>query len=100
EGVLTDSHRRQEFQKQDFPGMDVRQLFHYSGDSVVIHDFNLIAEAFAPQEADAPLIVDADTMLTGAPPLQYFQMVHIVTIRHLGTIGPKADRTTQTRNFD
>jgi len=42
---------------------------------VVIHYFNVPCFAFAPPEADPPLIVNADTMLTASITVQGFKAV-------------------------
>src|SRR5438876_3118513 len=42
--------------------------------SMVVHDFHVL-RAVMPVKADAPLIVDPDTELAGAIPLELFQAV-------------------------
>ena len=43
--------------------------------SLVVHDFNVSRPNLRPHEADAPLIVDADTVLTFPIVLQRFQVI-------------------------
>ena len=43
--------------------------------SVIIYDLDVIRIAAGPPEADAPLIVDPDTMLAGTVALQFLQPV-------------------------
>jgi hypothetical protein len=42
---------------------------------MIIDDFDLVALPFVPCEADAPLIVDPDAVLTGPLSFQSFQTI-------------------------
>lgn len=42
---------------------------------MIIHDFHLFGMPFSPDEADAPLVVDADAVLSFSIPLQSFQPI-------------------------
>jgi len=42
---------------------------------MVVRDFNLLCITFTPDEADAPLIVDADAMLAFTVSAQRFQVI-------------------------
>ena len=42
---------------------------------MIVGDFDLVALAIVPHEADAPLVVDPDAVLTRPLPLQGFQAI-------------------------
>jgi hypothetical protein len=42
---------------------------------VIVHDFNVIGSVGSPDEADTPLVVDANAVLTGAFPFQSFKFI-------------------------
>jgi hypothetical protein len=42
---------------------------------VVVHNLNVVSVSLAPDETDAPLIVDPDTMLSGPIAFEHFQPV-------------------------
>jgi hypothetical protein len=42
------------------------------GQLVVINDFHSLGAGIAPQEAKAPLVIDADAVLAGPIPFQGF----------------------------
>ena len=46
-----------------------------SGTSMIAHDFDRVGAAVAPDEAHAPLVIDADTVLAGTITRQQFQPV-------------------------
>ena len=50
--------------QEDFTGMDGRELQHGGHLLVVIDDLDVERVGGAPDEADAPLVVDADAVLT------------------------------------
>jgi hypothetical protein len=43
--------------------------------SVVVNDFDIISISFSPPETDAPLVIDADAVLTVSIPRQLFKSV-------------------------
>jgi hypothetical protein len=42
---------------------------------MVVNEFNLISFAVAPRKTDAPLVIDANAVLTSAIPLEFLQSV-------------------------
>jgi hypothetical protein len=42
---------------------------------VVIDNFDIVGTSVIPEETDAPLVVDADTVLTGAIALKQFETI-------------------------
>lgn len=42
---------------------------------MVVHNLNVFRACIGPAEANAPLIIDADTMLSSAFPLQRLKMI-------------------------
>jgi hypothetical protein len=67
QAVLAEPHRIQEFLEQDLAGVNRSVCLPGHGCvlSVVIRDFHIVGIAPAPPEADAPLIVDSDAVLSG-----------------------------------
>ena len=69
--ILGDLHREQELFVENLSRVNGRQSLLYVVDIphgrsflVIVHNFDLIGVPFAPHEADAPLVVDADAELT------------------------------------
>lgn len=66
EPVDTDTQRLHKFFQQDFSRMDGVEQFasgSHSRPSMVISNFNLKSVPIAPDEADPPLVVNADAVL-------------------------------------
>jgi len=65
------------FLSQDFARSDVSEVrcvcFHVG--LVIIDNFDPVSVLFVPAKADAPLVIDTDTMLSTPAALQCFQMV-------------------------
>jgi hypothetical protein len=77
-GIGRKTEGREEFLLQNFSGMNRRmRTNHYfsSLGSVAIDNFNLFGVTILPNEAEAPLIVDANAMLSGAVALKGFEAV-------------------------
>jgi hypothetical protein len=55
--------------------MDFVKHFSHVGLLVIVHDLDAMDAIFPPQEADAPLVVDADAVLPLSIPLQGFQSI-------------------------
>ena len=64
--VLCNGHRFQKFFEENFTGGWVRNFAHLEFPSVVVDDFNVFRAAVCTHEAHAPLLVDADAVLTFA----------------------------------
>ena len=67
--------RLKELGQEDFAGMNGGELWHGGHLLVVVDDLDVECIGNAPHEADAPLVVDADTVLTGAISLQGFETI-------------------------
>jgi len=71
--ALAQAERFKEVVQQDFARMHRRE-FRFHG-SMIIHNFNVMRVLALPAEANAPLVVDADAVLSGAVALQGFQVI-------------------------
>jgi hypothetical protein len=86
QAILADPQGRQELLEQDLPGMDGRESLGHHLLLVVVHDLNVVRIAAVPPEADPPLIVDPDAVLTCAITAQPFQAV---PRRHAKIVQPR-----------
>ncbi len=75
EPVLTEAMGLEELGQEHFAGMDRGEFRHDGHLLVVVDDLDVERVGGAPDEADAPLIVDADAVLTGAIGLECFEAV-------------------------
>ncbi len=73
--VFRQAERQEEILSKDFTGMNGNVLFHGWHRLMIINDFNFMRAVWLPLEADAPLIVDTDGMLSFAVALEHFQSV-------------------------
>jgi len=65
-----------EFLLEDFSGMDRFELLRrHCFSSVIVRDFDLKGISIAPKEADPPLVVDPDAVLSLAAPLKFLQAI-------------------------
>jgi len=67
--VLRQAHRLHVFLQKDFPRSDVVKIGFAHVVLMVIDDLDLVSVSVPPDEADAPLVVDADAV--GACPLAF-----------------------------
>src|SRR3546814_10766142 len=74
---MADAERDEELLQQDFTGMDIGEGGHRSSPaaSVVIDDLHVVRIAAAPAEADTPLVVDPDAVLSLAISFEQLQPV-------------------------
>src|SRR5437588_12688305 len=56
-------------------GISVSVLFIFSSSLVIVDDFHVVAMTFAPDKADAPLIIDSDRVLSFPISSQGLQLV-------------------------
>ena len=73
--ILTESVRLQELAQEDLSGMDGRKLRHGGHLLVVVDDLDVERIGGAPDEADAPLVVDADAVLSGPVALERLEAI-------------------------
>jgi hypothetical protein len=66
QAVLADPQRLQELLQQDLTGVDGGKSPTHACLLVVVCDLNVVSVSLAPTKADAPLIVDANTVLSFA----------------------------------
>ena len=64
EAVLTEPMRLEKLGQEDFAGVDGSELRHGGHLLVVVDDLDVERVGDAPDEADAPLVVDANAVLT------------------------------------
>jgi hypothetical protein len=65
QAILTDFHRLEELLEQNLPGVNGRkQLLCHGQLLVVVGDFDVVRITPAPSEADAPLVIDPDAVLS------------------------------------
>ncbi len=72
--VLADAHRLQKLLQENFAGMNGGKIPH-DNTSMIVDDFNMMNAVIMPLEANPPLAVDADRVLTGAVTAQRLQAV-------------------------
>jgi hypothetical protein len=78
EAVLAEGEGCEEFLGEDFARMDGGNFgisLVHSGTSMVIDQRDIVSTAIAPDEANAPLVVDANAVLAGAIAVQCFEPV-------------------------
>jgi hypothetical protein len=77
QAILGDTHRFQELGYQYLAGVDGRKVSfgHVVTSLMIINDFNIKGVIALPNEAEAPLFVDSDTVLAFPVMMQNFQMV-------------------------
>lgn len=74
--ILTDTQWGQKFYSQYFAGMNWGEIsFAHKNSLVVVYNFDIICIIVAPKKTDAPLIINADTMLSGSIIVQGLQTV-------------------------
>jgi hypothetical protein len=75
QAVLTDSHRCQKFLQKEFTRSYRFELAHDGVTSVVINDFNVFGTRIRPTKAQAPLIIDTNTVLARFLSFQRFEAI-------------------------
>src|SRR5262249_12032514 len=76
QAVLTNVHGFQKFFEEDFSWMNrVESVFCHGSVLVIINDLHVIDVAIAPFKTNAPLVVNANTVLALAVAGQFFKMV-------------------------
>ena len=75
QAILGQTERFQEILQEDFTRVDRVQLARCHEASVIINDLDFVRVTVGPPEADAPLVVDANAVLSGSVTLQFFQAV-------------------------
>ncbi len=79
--ILTDPHGLEKLFQKNLSGVDIGQTigshleFRQLTLLVIVHDFNLSSRIVLPFEANAPLVIDSDAVLTSTVPFQSFQPV-------------------------
>lgn len=76
DSILRDPHWLEEIVKQDLAGVD-RRKFSSSHKSVlmVVNDLDIMGVAILPTEANAPLVIDTDTVLAAPPTSELLQSI-------------------------
>ena len=66
--ILTYPERDQKLLTEDFTGVNWGKISfaHKKNSLMVVHDFDIVSVIVAPCKTDAPLVIDANTVLTGA----------------------------------
>lgn len=75
QAVLAQTVRLEELGQEDFAGMDGRELCHSGHLRVVVDDLDVEGIGGAPDEADAPLIVDPDAVLASTIALERLEAI-------------------------
>ncbi len=75
QAVLAEPVGLEELGQEDFARMDGRELCHSGHLRVVVDDLDVESIGRAPDEADAPLIVDADAVLACTVALERFEPI-------------------------
>ncbi len=89
--VLADPHWIEELLQQDLTGVNWWSVLlrHCLRFSVVVDDFNVVRISLCPDEADAPLVIDSNTILARAisgEPLQAIAWGHPKVMQVLGSV--------------
>ena len=76
DSILRDPHWLKEIVKQDLAGVD-RRKFSSSHKSVlvVVNDLDIMGVAILPTEANAPLVIDTDTVLAAPSTFELLQSI-------------------------
>lgn len=75
ETILGQTERFQEILEEDFARVNRVQLARCHDASVIINDLNFVRVTVGPPEADAPLVVNANAVLSGPVTLQFLEAV-------------------------
>src|SRR5439155_12128267 len=74
--IDADTERLHEFLAEDFSGRDRIQMFRrHSHSSVIVDNLDIVRVSVLPPKADAPLVVDANTVLTLSITAQRFEPI-------------------------
>jgi hypothetical protein len=99
EAVLGDAHRGQEFLEEDLSGVDrVVCGSHDVSPLVVVSDLDVGGSGRGPGEADAPLVVDADAVLSLAVAVELFETVAGRDPQVVDGLGGVEDQQLAVRN--
>jgi len=83
QSVLSDTHRFQELLEENLTRMNWPQLFWHGVLLMIVDDLDVVGSPVFPEEADAPLVVHADTVL----PLSFSNKF----LKSIGRRNPEVD---------